>query len=397
MLPFGDIWLELMRVVFKLSCVIYQLCLLSGTGNGNLIPFLLTNDTQHVPPVLKGIAGIRWYRKHSRNKAWSSLTYSLIGEKESREKIEEINSNISLLLDTKSDYFLCDPPYSSDIEPAGNPIPVVEPVSSSPDYPVVIKPPEEQLSLVPKPEGKLTTRLKAFKRLVLNRIFRQDVNQENEGSCSCEGMAAGQWKSASCDSACPKNADIEMKMVSTSTGKTPKSNVQNDPSVGMKDSQCECGHLSEQSVNPTFNSRKDNIGAKQELCVFPSSEEQLVQIGRSERTIYKHSNKDNHSKTDISLRESGHAFKGNKTSELESAVNSEIHLGKTNQCFEEENRTEKSSNTLLKQSEQEKINCDKKWAEEGRPQEAEGLAEGLQVKYEEMAEKCDDHLKSSNC
>lgn len=394
--PFGDIWLEPMGLVFKLRCVIYQLCLLSGTGNGNLIPFLLTNDTQHIPPVLKGIAGIRWYRKHSRNTAWSSLTYSLIGGKESPEKLEEIRSNISLLLDTKSDYFLCDPPYPSDIEPAGNPIPVVEPVSSSPDYPVVMKPPEEQLSLVPKPERKLTTRLKAFRRLVFDKIFRQDVNQENKGGSGCESMPAGQWNSASCDSARHKNADIEMKTVSTSTGKVPKSN---DPSVGMKDSQCECGsgHLSKQSLKPAFNAGKDNMGAKQDLCVFPSPEEQLVQTGRSERTIYKRSIKDNHSETDISSREPGRAFKGNKTSEYESAVNSEIHLGKINQCFEEEFRTEESSNTLLKQTEQQKIICDKKWAEEDRPQEAEGFAEGLQVKYEEMAEKCDDHSKSSNC
>lgn len=99
--------------------------MVSGTGAGNLIPFYLTRDQQHVPPVLKGIAGIRWFRKNLRSHEWTKLTYSLISEsdcqsQELQEKIESVQAKIKELVEKEPSKYLSDPSYSDG--PAGEPI-----------------------------------------------------------------------------------------------------------------------------------------------------------------------------------------------------------------------------------------------------------------------------------
>ncbi|XP_045207133.2 uncharacterized protein LOC123559412 [Mercenaria mercenaria] len=129
------------KVVFLLSEYFYasHICQFAvnyaanhGTGHGNLIPFHLTRNVNAVPNVLKGIAGIRWFRKGTRQHTWQVLSDSLLAEKlQNVELLADIKERIGKMVEKDKEYYLQDPPYDDDVEPPGEPIEVIEPEGSS--------------------------------------------------------------------------------------------------------------------------------------------------------------------------------------------------------------------------------------------------------------------------
>jgi len=115
-------------VLFTSSVTLQQKSVLYvGAGNGNLIPFLLTNDIEHVPNVLKGIAGVRWFRRATRHHQWSLLTNGLFDGKVSPEEMAQIQAALARTLAEHREDYLCDPPYDDDVPEPGSPIQIVEP------------------------------------------------------------------------------------------------------------------------------------------------------------------------------------------------------------------------------------------------------------------------------
>lgn len=162
-----------------------------GTGRGNLIPFLLSKNTEHIPPVLKGISGIRWFREASRKTAWGSLTESLLSGK---EELEQIKLKICEIVGANESKYLSDP---ADTPPAGNPFPVVDPseppvnaLSQRSDH-TSFTPDSEGLS--PLPRGSFWTR---FRRVIGNRIrlinrhLRRET-QRSQSDSNLQGSSSG--------------------------------------------------------------------------------------------------------------------------------------------------------------------------------------------------------------
>lgn len=102
-------------------------CYFSASDQGNMIPFHLTPNYEHVPRVLRGIAGVKWFRKTVRDNTWSSLTDTLLGDKLKEETLKELKEKIIETVNKEPDYYLSDPPYDKDTPAPGEPISVYDP------------------------------------------------------------------------------------------------------------------------------------------------------------------------------------------------------------------------------------------------------------------------------
>lgn len=100
---------------------------MSGNEQGNLIPFYLTHNYDYVPRLLRGIHGIKWYRKASRRNAWCLLTDALLGGTIKPEEVEKIKNDITKIVTDAPNTYLCDPPYEEDTPSPGTPISVYDP------------------------------------------------------------------------------------------------------------------------------------------------------------------------------------------------------------------------------------------------------------------------------
>ncbi|XP_052803965.1 uncharacterized protein LOC128234046 [Mya arenaria] len=170
-----------------------------GAGNGNLIPFHLTRDVDHVPNVLKGIAGVRWFRKGTREHSWCMLTDGLFMEKIKSDELQEVKSRIQRIVDESRDDFLCDPPYDEDVPEAGEPIEIEEPESS---IPVPLFDMEKEAPGTDKNKQKWKL-LKSVRKAVYEKLF---------GRFNLAGKKSqfGLSQSSPCKSKCP---GTEMKEI----------------------------------------------------------------------------------------------------------------------------------------------------------------------------------------
>lgn len=94
---------------------------------GNLIPFNLTNQYKHVPRVLQGIAGIKWFRKPARQHLWLVLTDALLGGKMTVTELEDLKERMTTVIEKNKEYYLSDPPYDEHTPLPQEPISVYDP------------------------------------------------------------------------------------------------------------------------------------------------------------------------------------------------------------------------------------------------------------------------------
>ncbi|XP_060567727.1 uncharacterized protein LOC132726394 [Ruditapes philippinarum] len=275
------------KVIFLLSEYFYasNICQFAvnyaaahGTGNGNLIPFHLTRNVTTVPNVLKGIAGIRWFRKGTRQHTWQVLTDCLLAEKvRSEELLDEIKGEIEKMVMKDPEYYLQDPPYDEDIAPPGSPIEVIEPpgnemLPSPEDIEMQRIKIEEEMQRKKEKEKKAKWKLlKQIKKAICEKIIPQSVSfrrseaKSSSATASLSREAAVPTKTAAELSPSPTTKSPMTEMMPANATETP-AKPSDDSIDKLTSDEGELGACGGSDVNLTENDLNEN------LCLTPSKQ-----------------------------------------------------------------------------------------------------------------------------
>ncbi|XP_052252920.1 uncharacterized protein LOC127859487 [Dreissena polymorpha] len=158
----------------------------NGTNNGNIIPFHLTRDVDHVPNVLRGIVGIRWFRQITRSHSWEMLTEGLFNtanaDEISRSRLEDLKREVKKVVDDKRDYFLSDPPYDLDTPAAGEPIQFDEPEGVSGDASMLS---DSLMACASEKKTKAKFKmLQTVRKIIVEKVLRLNVKEPKKMSSS---------------------------------------------------------------------------------------------------------------------------------------------------------------------------------------------------------------------